>query len=492
MTDSQTATDSPATAEIHNAALATCSTKKEQIRYACDQLRNPSTAEVIEWLARYGVSTSRPTTSTVVNEWKREKGLHDTGVLPRLSDDVLSKLDGEVAQSPAAGGAEAESMPAATEAEHADSPLFGAADADTDAEAHPSVEHTQAVTKHAPAESEQARAAAVVSATEVGTQAADSGEPGTDLLAMFAVSEQTPDTAAVSVANSEQAPFGAPAEHEQGSEQVSVTVANTDSGVAARLAEHRPNTVPTPTEQHPTPVAGTTTAPAEKETPPGAAGFYVVSLMSLLVSLDTSWLYFRDNLGIENLWIRGGMFSVLEAALIACGIGMAMGVRRGHGPGSPQISAWILCGVSAWMAISVSGALDGAARVMLGPVLGMIMFHHALGIEKKARTENSGIWARIGRELRERMLSRFGLANDERDAAQRTRDRNATRAVELSIQRPLWKRWSRAARMERALLAAGVADDPAMLARVKARRAVVHHAQALQTLDSGSPWTEQG
>ncbi|RMI31249.1 hypothetical protein EBN03_17910 [Nocardia stercoris] len=209
--------------------------------------------------------------------------------------------------------------------------------------------------------------------------------------------------------------------------------------------------------------------------------------MSLMVSLDTSWLFFRDHLHIDNVWIRTGMFTVLEVALIACGIGMAAGVRRHDRPGSAQLSAWALCGLSGYMAVVEAGPIDGAARVLLGPALGMVMFHHALGIEKRARRERTGMWARIGREIRERVLSRLGLSDDERDAARRTRDRAARRVAALSLGRRVWFRESRLAR---ALSAANVAHDDTMRSVMLAELATRRHAGELAALDQPSPWTE--
>ncbi|WP_373862827.1 hypothetical protein [Nocardia amamiensis] len=233
-------------------------------------------------------------------------------------------------------------------------------------------------------------------------------------------------------------------------------------------------------------VPNTNEAKDEKATPPGAFGFYLVSVMSLLVSLDTSWLFFEERLHIENVWIRGGMFAVLEAALIACGVGMAAGVRRHGRPGPAQLSAWTLCALSAYMAVALAGPVDGLARVALGPVLGMIMLHHALGIEKREHANNTGTLARLTREIRERVLSRLGLANDERDAARRTRDRAARRVAKLSLRPHVLFRQSR---LDRALAAANIAHDPEMRKVMLAELAARRHAGELATLAQESPWT---
>ncbi|WP_280484459.1 hypothetical protein [Nocardia cyriacigeorgica] len=217
----------------------------------------------------------------------------------------------------------------------------------------------------------------------------------------------------------------------------------------------------------------------------GAGAFYVVAVMSMLVSLDTSWFFFEEQLHVDNIWIRAGMFAVLEMALIACGIGMASNVRRKHGPGSAQLTAWILCGFSGYMAVTWAGPIEGVARVALGPVLGMVMLHHALGIEKRAHSGRSGALARLGRELRERALSRLGLADDDRDAAQRTRDRAARRVAALVHGKHVLLREARVARAARI---ANISTDPAqretMLAELATRRGLA----SLRSLEQKAPW----
>jgi len=145
-----------------------------------------------------------------------------------------------------------------------------------------------------------------------------------------------------------------------------------------------------------------------------------------------------------------------------------------------------MCGAMAYMAWAESTPHEAIGRILLGPVLGTVMLHLGLGLELRARHQRTGTVARIGRELRERFMSRLGLADDGRDAAQRTRDRKAYAAAALS--RPRRWPWSRQARLERALLAAGVADDSLMRDRMLARLAVVQHAQALSALTQPSPW----
>jgi hypothetical protein len=221
--------------------------------------------------------------------------------------------------------------------------------------------------------------------------------------------------------------------------------------------------------------------------PDGAFGFYLTAVLALVVSVDTSWRFFEHKLGITNLWERAVMFAVLEVALIACGYGMRANVIRHGRPGAPRLFAWLLCGMAGYMAWQLSGLATGIARVALGPVLGLVMLHLALGIEVRARRGTSTTtWARLGRELRERMLSWFGLGDDERDAIARTRDRAARRVVRLSLGTLVPFRSARVARNVRK---SNVSHDDEARARMLTELATVRHAAELADLDQPSPWT---
>jgi hypothetical protein len=220
--------------------------------------------------------------------------------------------------------------------------------------------------------------------------------------------------------------------------------------------------------------------------------YYLASLGGLAVSLNTSWRFFGQRLGITGAE-RVVMFAVVELALVACALGMRVNVRRvapatgRPGPaGAPRTVAWVLCGLSAYAALLLSGPVDGIARVALGPVLSLVMLHLALGIEIRNRTAvRTGTWARVGVEMRERALSRLGLADDDRDALTRTRDRAARRVARLAVgtRAPL-----RTARLARALRASDVAHDPQTRERMLAELAVLRHAGELATLQLVSPW----
>jgi hypothetical protein len=226
--------------------------------------------------------------------------------------------------------------------------------------------------------------------------------------------------------------------------------------------------------------------PVEPAKPAGAKGFYVVALMSIGVSVDTSWRFFEQRLGITDVVERVVLFSVMEAALVACGWAMRGGVRRDGRPGPARLVAWALTAFAAFAAFSLSGPVAGTARVLLGPVLGLVMLHLALGIEIRASRRRTTTWARVGRELRERLLSLLGLGDDHRDALARTRDRAALRAAKLALA----SRWTplRTSRLRKALHASHIAHDPAQKDKMLRELGVLQHANKLAETTQPSPW----
>ncbi|WP_394619375.1 hypothetical protein JNUCC0626_09830 [Lentzea sp. JNUCC 0626] len=227
------------------------------------------------------------------------------------------------------------------------------------------------------------------------------------------------------------------------------------------------------------------TAP-EPAKPAGAKGFYLVALMSIGVSVDTSWRFFEQRLGITDVVERVLLFSVMEAALIACGWAMRGGVRQNGRPGPARLVAWALTAFAAFAAFSLSGPIAGTARVLLGPVLGLVMLHLALGIEIRAARQRTTTWARIGREVRERFLSLLGLGDDGRDALARTRDKAALRAAKLALagKGTPWRK----ARLRKALHASNVAHDPRQKDKMLRELGVLQHADKLAQTNQPAPW----
>ncbi|MFC7344959.1 hypothetical protein [Saccharopolyspora griseoalba] len=211
--------------------------------------------------------------------------------------------------------------------------------------------------------------------------------------------------------------------------------------------------------------------------------------MSMFVSADTSWRFFGDELGIEALPERIAMFAVIEMALVACGYAMHRNVQAtGEAGGAPRVLAWSLCGFSAYAALALSGPIAGIARVLLGPVLGVISLHMALGIELRKRRDaaTTSTMARVLVEMRERLLSRLGLANEGRTAVALTRDRAARRAARLA---KADKALFRNQRLARALRVSNVAHDEEQRIRLLDELAMLQHADDLAKLEQHSPWT---
>lgn len=218
--------------------------------------------------------------------------------------------------------------------------------------------------------------------------------------------------------------------------------------------------------------------------PKGSGPWYAGFVVALGVSVDTSWRYFGQKLGIEGPE-RILLFGVVEVMLLAAAWSMRAGVRRDGHPGSARVVAWALCGFQGYMALELSGLAHGIARVVLGSGLALVALHQALGIEIKARTgQRSGVLARIGRELRERALSRLGLADDARDALTRTRQRAAVRAAAIATSHKPSPR-----KLRRAVLKSGAALDPAMRAMLLDTRMALGSMDKLMDKVVDNPWT---
>lgn len=262
--------------------------------------------------------------------------------------------------------------------------------------------------------------------------------------------------------------------------------------VASETADANPRPRPLKVVREPAPAPAPAPAAASGQdqpfkAPKGALGFYVVAVMAIGVSVDTSFRFFGEKLGIHGV-AQYALFTVMEAALIACGWAMAQNVRANRGPGPYRVTAWALCGFAAYAAVDLSGPIEGPARAVLGPALGLVMLHHALGIDKRAARGDGvvGTWGRVVWEYRERFLSLLGLGNDSRTALQRTRERSARRAARLVLA-PKWTPF-RKARLDRAIRQSGMDADAGMKDRMLSALAHRKHRDALETLELPSPW----
>ncbi|MEU3287841.1 hypothetical protein ABZ718_22870 [Streptomyces longwoodensis] len=213
-------------------------------------------------------------------------------------------------------------------------------------------------------------------------------------------------------------------------------------------------------------------------------------------SADTSWRFAADYLGMASPGERAAMFAAAELALFACALMARQNLRTQGAPGTPGLLVWVITGVQVIPAYSESGPVGGTVRAVVGPILAALLWHLAMGIELRHRqpdAESASLPALLVRELRERLLSRLGLAVRDRTAEQISRDRATVRAVALAAKLATMAQGARGrSRVERRLsVAVGKAQAGAsteqrakLLDLLAARR----HATALATIDLPSPW----
>ncbi|MEU9068938.1 hypothetical protein AB0D60_18890 [Streptomyces sp. NPDC048306] len=234
----------------------------------------------------------------------------------------------------------------------------------------------------------------------------------------------------------------------------------------------------------------------------GTPAVWVSALAALnctVYSADTSWRFAADYLDMAGTVERAMMFSAGEAALFATALMARQNLKTQGAPGLPGALVWVITGVQVIPAYAESAAVGGTVRAFVGPVMAAVLWHLAMGIElrlHKPDATSQGLLATLGREARERLLSRLGIATRNRDAAQITRDRASRRAVALASQlasmsvadRDRDTRVTR--RLQAALARAEVGTDPrqrqAFLEELAARR----HAATLATIELPSPWVQ--
>lgn len=409
----------------HAAALAELKHTTDRIRYAAQHAPALRTKVVQDWLAAYGFEIRRSYVSSTLSVWRQVRGLDDTGEHAALTDEMLADLD-------------------------------AAAD-----ETEP------------------------VQDTDPGTvQNAEPIEPPA------ALDEPEPIEAREPVSPESRKPVTPVMEPER------------------PAVLDAPAATPEPVQHAPesrNPVTPEQGQPSRKAR--GTGPFYLVALVASFISLDTAARYFGEILHITGaltvdvpLWSgrvwhivnapveRWALCGIVELSLVACGYAMRSNVRRPGGkPGPAQLVAVALVAFSALMAITIGGPVAGVARAVLGPVLALVALHLALGIEVHIRPggEGTGTWARLRRELRERLLSIFGLGDDERDARARTRDRAVDRAARLATANYVI---ARKPRLARAVRQSGVALDPAARTRLKVQVAAQKNLDDLLNLTGDSPW----
>ncbi|MGV9789017.1 hypothetical protein, partial [Streptomyces sp. NPDC003435] len=217
---------------------------------------------------------------------------------------------------------------------------------------------------------------------------------------------------------------------------------------------------------------------------------------------DTSWRFAADHLDMAGTAERATMFAAAELALFASSLLARKNMASLGSAGLPGALVWAISAVQVIPAYAESGPVGGTVRAFIGPFLAGTMWHLAMGIELRLRTPETflpnGLVAILRREIRERLLSRLGIATRDRDAAQITRDRATTSAVALAArlaertpeQQRSWRGRRLTRRLSKAVGAASVGTDAVQRAKLLDQLAARRHALALATVTLPSPWSQ--
>ncbi|MFF8481934.1 hypothetical protein [Streptomyces antibioticus] len=242
------------------------------------------------------------------------------------------------------------------------------------------------------------------------------------------------------------------------------------------------------------------TRPRKRHGGPAVKVAAVAALGCTCYSADTSWRFAADYLDMAGTAERAGMFAAAELALFATALMARQNLATQGAPGLPGTLVWVITGVQVIPAYAESGPVGGTVRAFVGPIMAAMLWHLAMGIELRLRTPgaaSNGLFAVLGREARERLLSRLGVAARDRDAAQITRDRATTHAVALAArlaertpeQQRSWRGRRLTRRLSKALARASVGTDALQRAQMLDQLAARRHALALATVPLPSPWS---
>ncbi|MFF4767400.1 hypothetical protein ACFY1V_12885 [Streptomyces sp. NPDC001255] len=234
-------------------------------------------------------------------------------------------------------------------------------------------------------------------------------------------------------------------------------------------------------------------------TNPAVAVAALAALGSTAYSADTSWQFAADYLDIAGTAERAALFGTGELSLFATALMARQNLATQGSAGLPGTLVWVITGVQVIPAYAESGLIGGTVRAFIGPVMAATLWHLAMGIELRLRTPGAasrGLLATVGREVRERALSRLGIAARDRDAAQITRERATTQAVALAARladRTPEQRQNRggrrlARRLSRAIGRSAAGTDPGQRAKLLAQLTARRHALDLATIALASPW----
>ncbi|MFJ6529922.1 hypothetical protein ACIQMZ_32245 [Streptomyces longwoodensis] len=242
------------------------------------------------------------------------------------------------------------------------------------------------------------------------------------------------------------------------------------------------------------------TRPQKRLSGPAVKVAALAALGCTCYSADTSWRFAADYLNMAGAAERAGMFAAAELALFATALMARQNLATEGAPGLPGTLVWVITTVQVIPAYAESGPIGGTVRAFVGPVMAAMLWHLAMGIELRLRTPGAashGLIAVLGREARERLLSRLGIAARDRDAAQITRDRATARAVALAArlaERTPEQQQSRRGRrltrrLSKAVGRASVGTDARQRAQLLDQLAARRHALALVTVPLPSPWS---
>ncbi|WP_374109073.1 hypothetical protein [Streptomyces sp. CC228A] len=226
----------------------------------------------------------------------------------------------------------------------------------------------------------------------------------------------------------------------------------------------------------------------------------VAAVACTAYSADTSWRFAAHYLDMGSTAERAAMFGAAELALFATALLARQNLNGPQGaPGVAGALVWVITGVQIIPAYAESGLVGGTVRAFVGPVMAALLWHQAMGIElrhHKPGTVSRGLAAVVGREVRERLLSRLGIAERDRDAAQITRDRATVRAVAMAARLAEMSQEQRSSRTGRRIARqlsvqvarASVGTDPGQRRKLLDQLAARRHAVSLATVDLTSPW----
>ena len=156
---------------------------------------------------------------------------------------------------------------------------------------------------------------------------------------------------------------------------------------------------------------------ADGRTPAAVVVASLAAMACTAYSADTSWRFAGHHLGMTSEAERAAMFAAAELALFSCALMARQNLRTQDAPGTPGVLVWVITGVQVIPAYAESGFVGGTVRAVVGPILAALLWHLAMGIElRHARpdAESASLPAILAREVRERLLSRLGLAGEDR------------------------------------------------------------------------------